>query len=111
MNLNSQHTKKLSSFVRELRTEPESRAERRIWKTVLSKRQTGERFVRQETIGGNTVTFVCPDLKLVVEIEGASQFTHADYHVVRFSEDEIINRLEDVTEKMGNVIYALKQNC
>ncbi len=108
MHLNNHPNKKLKNFARELRVESETRAERRIWKTLLSKRQTGERFLRQQAIEDCVVVFFCPDLNLVVEIEGIKSFTKPNYNVVTFSEDEVINRLEDVSVKMQSLISAIK---
>lgn len=109
MHLNNYASKK-PGISRGLRAEYDSRAERRIWKTLLSKRQTGERFLRQQTIGGLTADFFCPDLNLIVEIDKQTDFLHPHYHVVRFCEDEIVNRLEEVTEKIQHLIGSLKEN-
>ena len=38
------YNKNLKQFARELRSETVSRAEKRIWKALLSRKQTGERF-------------------------------------------------------------------
>lgn len=101
-------TQKLKTFTRELRDEAESRAERRIWKTLLSKRQTGERFLRQQPIENEIAGFFCPDLNLVVEIGGKATFSVPNYNIVTFSEEEVINQLDEVAQKIKSVITAIK---
>ncbi len=115
------YNKQLKGFARELRSESVSRAEKRIWKAVLSRRQTGERFLRQRAIDHFIVDFFCPELKLIVEIDGNSHYSKPEYdafrqeklinlgyHMVRYSEGEVLNQLDDVSAALRHVIYCLK---
>ncbi len=46
MYSNNHYNKNLKDFARELRSETVSKAEKYLWKSVLSRKQTGERFLR-----------------------------------------------------------------
>jgi hypothetical protein len=43
---NNHYNKNLKNFARELRTQSVSKEEKIIWKSILSKNQTDERFLR-----------------------------------------------------------------
>ena len=122
MYSNHHYNKSLKEFARELRSETVSRAEKRIWKAMLSRRQMGERFLRQRPIHYFIVDFFCPDLKLIIEIDGNSHYSKPEYdawrqqqlidlgyHIIRFSEGEVLNQLDSVYERLVHVIYALKE--
>lgn len=47
---NNFYNKNLKQFARELRSENGTRAEKILWKVVLSKKQTGLKFLRQRPI-------------------------------------------------------------
>ena len=69
------YNKNLKEFARELRSESVSKAEKRIWKAFLSRKQfKGLRFLRQRPIDYFIVDFFCPELKLIIEIDGNSHF-------------------------------------
>lgn len=112
---------RLKEYARELRTETVSRAEKYIWKHVLSRRQTGERFLRQRPIYHYIVDFFAPEIGLIIEIDGNSHFNKGDYDrmrqdkleslgyiVIRFSEGDVINNLGDVMTQIQHTIYCLK---
>ncbi len=54
---NNNYNKGLKNFSRELRSESVSRAERFLWKHVLSKSQSGTKFKRQRPIDNFIVDF------------------------------------------------------
>ncbi len=51
-------------------TEPENR----LW-SILSNNQLGVKFRRQHGIGHYIVDFYCPELKLIIEVDGESHFS------------------------------------
>jgi very-short-patch-repair endonuclease len=55
---------------RELR-KGQTRAESRAWWLLRSRNLAGFKFRRQHPIGPYFVDFCCPDLKLIVELEGS----------------------------------------
>ena len=117
------YNKKLREFVRELRTESVSKAEKVLWKRLLSRKQTGERFLRQRPILHFIVDFFAPELNLIIEIDGNSHFNKGDYDrmrqdkleslgytIIRFSEGDVINNLGEVSTQIYHVIECLKEN-
>ncbi len=67
---NKPHHKQRRQLLRGNQTEPE----KRLW-TILRNEQMGKKFRRQHGIGHYIVDFYCPQLKLVIEVDGASHFT------------------------------------
>ena len=45
-------------------------AERRLWDMVRDRRLDGLKFRRETPLAGLTVDFYCPELKLVIEVDG-----------------------------------------
>ena len=81
----------LKEYARELRTETVSRAEKYLWKAVLSRKQTDERFLRQRAIDRFIVDFFCPEIRLVIEIDGSSHINKGSYDAYR--ENRLKSRL------------------
>ena len=86
-------------------------AELKFWNAVRGHRLMGLSFRRQMPISGYIVDFACPEHKLIVEIDGASHSLDGqierdderDQHlevlgwsVVRYTNDDIYSRLDDV---------------
>jgi len=122
MHSNNHYNKILKQFARELRTQSVSKAEKIIWKSLLSKEQLGERFIRQRPIHNFIVDFFCPKLGIIVEIDGISHLNKGEYdfyreeklksfgyEIIRFSEGEVLNQLDEVSNKIRHVIYCLKE--
>jgi very-short-patch-repair endonuclease len=122
MHLNNHYNKNLKEYARELRTQTVSKAEKRIWKAILSREQTGIRFLRQRPIDHFIVDFFAPSLKLIIEIDGNSHYQKPEYDrfrqdklerlgytLIRFTEGEVMNLLDDVNERIRHVIYCLKE--
>jgi very-short-patch-repair endonuclease len=114
---------RLKEFARELRTETVSRAEKLLWKATLSRKQTGERFLRQRPIDQFIVDFFAPEIGLIIEIDGNSHTNKGEYdryredklksfgdELLRFSEGEVINNLDEVHRQLMHTIYCLKQH-
>jgi very-short-patch-repair endonuclease len=121
MHSNNHYNKNLKEFARELRTETVSKAEKLLWKAILSRKQTGERFLRQRPIDNFIVDFLAPDLGLIIEIDGSSHINkgeydfyrqqkleHFGYFMVRFSEGEVLQNAGLVKERIDYVIFCLK---
>ena len=84
-----------------------------LWERIRKKEIEGARFRRQRPIGRYIVDFYCAETGLVIEVDGAvhrgrdqydkyrDSFLSAEgYTVLRFSNDEIHNCLDDVVEKI-----------
>ncbi|MFN9977691.1 MAG: endonuclease domain-containing protein, partial [Phycisphaerae bacterium] len=64
-------------FARELRRH-QTEAERRFWSIVRGRRLEGLRFRRQQVFGPFIVDFVCVEVRLIVELDGAQH--HGEEH-------------------------------
>jgi len=97
---------------RELRRE-ETCAERHLWGRLRAHRLADHYFKRQQPIGRFIVDFICPQRRLIVEVDGdhhGSQFV-ADrerteflqalgYAVLRFSNHEVLEQTADVLQRV-----------
>ena len=54
-------------------------AERRLWSALRDRRLDGFKFTRQFSIGPYFADFVCRELRLIVEVDGA---THGEAHEI-----------------------------
>ena len=84
-------------------------AECQLWRFLRGRQLDGFRFRRQVPIAGYIVDFICPELKLVVELDGGQ---HVDsfaydsertqvlvtrgYRVLRYWNDDVLLRIDDV---------------
>jgi very-short-patch-repair endonuclease len=96
-------------------------AERRLWYYLRHRRLSGYRFLRQVPIGRFVVDFVCIRARLIVEIDGGEHaesviedlertlhLARAGFRVIRFWNDEALQRTEAVLE---SILEALIQAC
>ena len=58
-------------------------AERTLWARLRRKRIGGYRFRRQHPVGRYIADFCCPEVKLIVELDGAIHNTREAYDVTR----------------------------
>ena len=97
-----------------------TQSEKIIWKEVLSRDQTGYRFLRQKPIDRFIVDFYCPKLLLAIEIDGGSHIKkkgrdenrdkflkQIGITTIRFTNDEIINDIKLVKKKILDLIPLL----
>ncbi len=83
-------------------------AERKLWSHLRNRQLAGLKFRRQAPIGPSIVDFVCPEAKVVIEVDGGQ---HADsasdrqrdsglrakgYTVVRIWNNEVMANIEGV---------------
>ena len=89
-------------------------AERMLWR-YLSTNKLGIHFRRQHIIGCYIADFVCLRKKLIIEVDGgyhseprqaeddeirSRRLENMGFHVLRFSNEEILNNLEDVEDRI-----------
>jgi len=87
-----------------------------FWYQVRDRRAAGYKFRRQYPIGRYVVDFVCLEKRLIVELDGGQHNTdehekrdsertawlHSKgYKVIRFWNNEVLNDIEDVFERLG----------
>ena len=98
----------MKNLARNLRRK-QTEAERLLWVHIRNRRLDGYRFRRQEVIGSFIVDFVCLEKKLIIELDGGQHVDNAvadavrtqqleeyGYHVIRFWNDEVLTRTDDV---------------
>ena len=89
-----------------------TKAEIRLWSELLrNKQMMGHSFLRQRPIENYIADFFCKKLKLIIECDGYShqldevaerdeqrtkRLTELGYHVIRFSDKEVMNDIENV---------------
>ena len=120
IHCNNHYNKNLKFNARNLRLNSISKAEKLLWKNVLSKRQTGKRFLRQRPISCYIVDFFSTELKLIIEIDGSSHLYRGfedkirqsnleslGYTVIRFTEREVLNDLVGIKSRIDYSISCL----
>ncbi|MBL4711390.1 MAG: endonuclease domain-containing protein [Gammaproteobacteria bacterium] len=85
--------------------------EKKIWQQILSRKQTGYKFLRQHPIGHYIPDFYCRVLKLIIEIDGDSHCFQEEYDlkrtayfesrklkVIRFNNRDVLYNIEGVED-------------
>jgi len=88
-----------------------------LWESLRAKRFHNFKFFRQYGIGEYIADFYCPELKLVIEVDGKIHDFQKEYDkvrddymknlnilVVRFKNEEIIDNIESVLKKLELLI-------
>ena len=86
-----------------------------LWQAIRNRKANGQKFKRQFSIDKYVVDFYCPELRLVIEIDGGYHVKESvkeyDFerqrfieslgiNLLRFSDKEILNNLEGVLNKI-----------
>lgn len=116
-NLHKEAIGKLYQFGRELRQES-TEAEKLLWAELRNRKLKGLKFRRQHPLDKFIVDFYCNEKKLVVELDGSihDERVNKDYDdartamlaglnviVLRFKNEEVINNIKDVLNKIREV--------
>lgn len=85
----------------------QTEAEARLWQAVRARRLMGLRFKRQVPIEPYIVDFLCPEHRLVIELDGSQHqdavayderrtwhLQERGYRVVRFTNDDVLSDLD-----------------
>jgi very-short-patch-repair endonuclease len=103
-------------------------AERALWRALKGRQLQGFRFRRQVPIGKYIADFVCPQARLVVELDGGQhveqmQYDSArtvvlaalGYRVLRYWNDDVLLRIDSVVDDIYRHLMArsaeLKSDC
>ena len=97
-------------------------AEKLLWEELRTRRLRGLKFRRQVPLGPFIADFFCPEAHLVIELDGESHegkegydewrtrfLGEHNYHVLRLSNEEVIESMEDVLKKIVASIDAWKK--
>ena len=107
-------------LAKRLRKQPTD-AEKRLWYFLHKKQLDGFRFKRQEAIGNYVADFVCPALKLVIEVDGGQHgvavgkdaartawLESQGHTVIRFWNNEVMDNIEGVLATIREEAAILK---
>jgi very-short-patch-repair endonuclease len=116
---NYHYNKSLKSLARNLRNQS-TKAEIYLWNDVLKCRYLNKyKFLRQRPVLNYIADFMCPQLMLIIEIDGATHeieevvikdeiktnaLIDVGFTVLRFSDWEVLHRKWDVAEFLMNWI-------
>ena len=90
-------------------------AEAMLWSSIRRKQVGGFRFRRQYSIGHFVVDFYCPEIRLVIEVDGPThdgrdakeydadreeQIRSLGITVIRFKNEMVYHHLDEVAEKI-----------
>jgi very-short-patch-repair endonuclease len=113
--------RKLKDVTKTMRKNP-TPAEDALWQQLRRRQMCGLRFRRQHTISGFVVDFVCLPKQLVIEVDGGvhdmkeqRQYDEErqcileglGYHVLRFSNQAVLETMSDVLETIHRHIANL----
>ena len=118
-----EYNKHLKPLARKLRGEG-TKGETILWFYALKARKMyGYQFNRQFPVGNYIVDFICRKLNLIIEIDGNSHLSKSEsdrerqdylellgYEVLRFSEAEVIHKLDDVVGKISYAVESIEIN-
>lgn len=114
----------LSELARDLRR-TQTTAEALLWQLLRKKQLLGFKFRRQHQFGNYIADFYCFEAQLVVECDGSvhepNESWHHDQdrdaymisqglHVLRFTNDRILNDTERVLEEIANHLPAIVES-
>lgn len=106
---------RLTPLAKQLRRQATD-AETLLWRKLRNRQMNGHKFRRQQPIGPYIVDFVCPELRLVVELDGgqhAGAFERDQardaylralgYTVLRFWNNEVFENLEGILTSIAEI--------
>ncbi len=112
-------TKEIEQAARVLRKSM-TPAENILWEALRNCQILGFKFRRQHPIGRFIVDFYCPQLKLVIEVDGGIHNNQQEYdqnrteklrqfdcYVLRFSNDQVICDLANVLKTITEIMQTL----
>jgi very-short-patch-repair endonuclease len=111
----------LKVFVQEHRSNP-TPVEEVLWQLLRGKKLQGYKFRRQHVIGNYIADFVCILKLLIIEVDGlvhqlpqnrdsdtvrTQWLTQHGFHVLRFSNDQVLNKTSDVLKTIAEHLERL----
>jgi len=103
-------------YARRLRRD-QTDAERTLWWRLRDRQLSGAKFRRQHPVGPFITDFCCPEVELIIELDGGQHagqreadaqrtaFLEAHgYRVLRFWDNEVLANIEGVLERIAEVL-------
>jgi very-short-patch-repair endonuclease len=91
--------------------------ERRLWSMLRNRRLGDAKFKRQQVVGPFIVDFLCPEAKLVIEVDGETHvgrgaqdrqrdafLQHNGFRVLRVTNDEVLRSMDAVLEAVLRLV-------
>ena len=98
--------------------------EKDLWTRLRRRQVDGLRFRRQRQVGRYIADFYCPELRMIVEIDGGvhcgreeydenrnAYFAGYGYRVIRFRNEDIDHRLNEVIEIIRNIAKEIREQA
>ena len=92
-------------------------AEKQLWQALRSRQLDNLKFRRQYALGQVALDFCCPEIRLVIELDGGIHDTQAEqdqartdhlaaygYRVLRFSNEAVLTDLAEVLEQIRQTV-------
>jgi len=120
---NKEYNKILRPYARKLRAEM-TKSESCLWKYVLkSGKMKGYKFKRQRPVLKYIPDFLCPELKLIIELDGSThdsdeirehdikrqrELEDAGFTVLRFCDADVLNAIDGVAYRIEEKILEIE---
>lgn len=116
---NREYLKNNQKFLRTIMT----KSEVVLWKNLKGKQFLNLKFRRQFGIGNYIVDFYCPEIKLVIEVDGSTHYEEEVFekdlkkdeyiqkfgiNLFRINSEEIFNNLKEVLFRLENICNEIK---
>jgi methylmalonyl-CoA mutase cobalamin-binding domain/chain len=110
----------LKEYCQKMRNQP-TEAERVVWEALSGKKLEGYKFRKQHIIGSYIADFICLKQNLIIEIDGlihqlpdnivsdaerTAWFEEQGYRVIRFTNDEVLFRLNEVLDRIVETLKS-----
>lgn len=110
-NVKGARLETLKERAKEIRRNP-SEAQKALWAELSGSKQGGVKFIRQSVVGSTIVDFACPSRWIVVQLSAEDsnpdvnelqdrKLIEVGIRVLRFSEDEVLERIEGVVREIN----------
>lgn len=107
----------LHARAREMRNNP-TEPEKRLWR-ALSRQQIGAKFRRQSVIPPYIVDFLCPALKLIIEVDGDTHdelsdarrdahLTSLGHRIIRVSNGDVMTNVPGILEFVLDALHRAR---
>ena len=107
----------LQDRARNMRNNP-TEPEKRLWRNLSHGQLEGWKFRRQQVIGNRIVDFLCPQARLIVEVDGDTHDAEADavrdkdlqrqgYQVLRITNREVMRNMDGVKSALLQALVSV----
>jgi len=117
------YNKELKQFARDLRKNS-TLSEKIMWKELLkSGKLMGYQFLRQRPLDKYIADFLCKELKLIIELDGATHIgkekkdikrqtslENKGFTIIRFKDSEVMEQFQCVKTKLGKWIVEYENS-